>query len=566
MSWIFGYFGNIDSATKANVRRLFSESDILVEKDQVFIAAGGTTLNYNYFPELKTIALGFGIIDKNGDYKWMSNQDWKNAILNNAIKALEGHYLLVQWNDNEVKFLSDRVGLRTVYFLKKQNITVFSTNLELLTKLTDSVRINYFEFGAKWLLYNKFSFSHFIEGVEKLPPGTFAVVSPYGVKYTNSEFAANTIEKTGDDLIHQLIKLFRIQLQGRYKISFGLSGGLDSRFLLAILLKENIEFELHTFGYDDDPDVIIAKKVAHQLGLKINHIKSTYLFDKKFISEVLDYAASLELVESISTYLKLETLNNHYFKDKIIVDGALAEIARRQLLNKLVYFGKRELKNKNAEGIMKFFKASRPMFFKEAVYNEMYNGAIADIKRIFNLLPDFKDSTIEDFADMLVFKYKVPNGIALEQTRLDQFVLSFMPFGQMKTFNICQNIPVTAKINSKILYNYIDEYAPALAKIPLVKAGLTYPYNSSTIKSQLIRRYKSFFGIEKNLDKVNLYNSIKDYVLETLSEDKIKTYEHYDLEKVSEIVNGFYRGNLQYSDSLDWLYSFEIFRNKLNIN
>lgn len=566
MSWVFGYIGNLDASTKKLIQKFINSPEIICDRDELFIAGGGDTSTYHFLPELNSLALGFGILDEHTNYKWMNKQDWEHVILNNSLKTVEGHYLLIKWSKSDVCFISDPVGLRTVYFYKTKNVTFFSTKIKLITELIEYVEINFTEFGAKWLLYNKFSFSHFIEGLEKLPPGSVAVISLKGIEYTPTGYIAEKMENNTDDLIHQIIKLLRIKLNNGYKISFGLSGGLDSRFLLSILLKENIEFELHTFGYDDDPDVIIAKKVAQELGLKINHIKSKYLFDEEFISEVMDYASGIELVEPVSTYIKLETLNNQYFKDKIILDGALAEIARRQLLNKLVYFGKNELKNKNAEGILKYFTASRPVFFKKPFYDKMYKGAIQDLNRIFLELPDFKDSSVENFADLLVFKYKVPNGIGLEQARLDQFVLSLMPFGQMKTFDICQSIPVSAKTNSKILYNYIDEYAPVLAKIPLVKAGLTYPYKSSTIKAQLLRRYKSFFGIEKNLDKVNFYNSIKHIVLETLSEDKIKKYEPYDMDKVSEIVNGFYGGNPQYADSLDWLFSFEIFRNKLIIN
>lgn len=567
MSWIFGYYGSIDSRTKTLIKDIILKSDVIVNNPTYFIAAGGFTPNYKYFPDMKTIVLGFGIIDNGGAYKWMSEKDWTAVLSDNSNKnEIEGHYLILQWNDNECIFRSDPVGLRTIYFLKKKNATFFSTKIEYLTKLQESNKIIFFEFGAKWLLYNKFSFNHFIEGIDKLPPGSVAWVSKYGIQITQNKYDLDSTEKTGDELIQQLIKLLKIQNDNGYKISFGLSGGLDSRFLLAILLKENIDFELHTFGYNDDPDVVIAQKVANKLGLKLNHIKSKNLFDQKYILNVVDYSADIELVEPISTFLKLETLNNPYFKDKILIDGALAEIARRQLLNKLVYFGKGDLKKQNSEKLMKYFSSSRPFFFKQSVYEEMLKGAIYDIDQIFQDIQYFKKSSIENFADMIVYKYKVPNGIGLEQTRLDQFLVSFMPFGQMKTFNICQSIPVSSKTNSKILYNYIDAYAPALAKIPLVKAGLTYPYKSSTIKSQLIRKYKSFFGIEKNLDKVNFYNSIKHIVLQTLSEDKIKKYKPYDMKKVSEIVNGFYGGNRQYTDSLDWLFGFELYRKKLDLS
>ncbi len=56
------------------------------------------------------------------------------------------------------------------------------------------------------------------------------------------------------------------------RVGMGLSGGFDSRLMLAGMLAVGQAPELHVYGAVDDPDVIIAKQVARVCGLPIEHV------------------------------------------------------------------------------------------------------------------------------------------------------------------------------------------------------------------------------------------------------------------------------------------------------
>ncbi|MCJ7553311.1 MAG: hypothetical protein MUO34_05440 [Ignavibacteriaceae bacterium] len=94
---------------------------------------------------------------------------------------------------------------------------------------------------------------------------------------------------------------------------------------------------------------------------------------------------------------------------------------------------------------------------------------------------------------------------------------------------------------------------------------MIYPYSSSTIKAQLIRKIKQLFGSRYDNNKIFMLHSIKDYVFEILSEESLKNYGPYDLKIVEKIVRDFYNGGNELADDLDWLLSFEIFRKRLEI-
>ena len=56
------------------------------------------------------------------------------------------------------------------------------------------------------------------------------------------------------------------------KIDSALSGGLDSRLILAMLLKRSVRPRLHVYGRETDPDVKVAGRICHDLSLPLTHI------------------------------------------------------------------------------------------------------------------------------------------------------------------------------------------------------------------------------------------------------------------------------------------------------
>lgn len=54
-------------------------------------------------------------------------------------------------------------------------------------------------------------------------------------------------------------------------IDTALSGGYDSRLILALLFSQNIRPDIHVYGKDTDPDVVVAKRIAAGEGFPLKH-------------------------------------------------------------------------------------------------------------------------------------------------------------------------------------------------------------------------------------------------------------------------------------------------------
>lgn len=566
MSWIFGCKGIVnDQELRPGVP--FDKALFSFRSGNIFITAGGNPDSCFFSAEEKWIACGFGIIEMNNQKRMMTKENWSEYFHNQRHPVIEGHFIAINWNDNELHFHNDTLGLRTIYFHESASRIFFATDLNKLTSFIKSAAIDFKILGSRWHLFNQMSNESFIKNVRKLPPDSEATIKSNSLNILSKNFNYNIPGTTDENLYGSIRRYVNIKLPDRYSLSLGLSGGLDSRMLLAAMLKEKLNFKVHTFGYEDDQDAIVAIRIGRSLNLETQHIKYEPCYDDDFIVRLNKYCVDVQLAEAASSYIKLRVFEDEYFKNKILIDGALAEFARRQFMNRLLYRGRKFIFNKDYISISKLLTVHRTSIFSAEIQKDMNAGILEDIENIFSELPEVNKVGAENFVDLMVLKYRVPNYFGPEQSRLDNIIMSFMPFAQVKLILTSLGIPVKHRSDGKLFYKAIDEYYPPLKKIPLVKNGITYPYGSSTIKSFLITSVKKRFIKTSSYNyKVELFDSIEAYVRDIFADQKTQHYSIYDQTAVKKIISEYYSGKKDRVDELDWLYSFEIFRRKMNIS
>ncbi|NWF49602.1 MAG: hypothetical protein HXY49_03575 [Ignavibacteriaceae bacterium] len=567
MSWIFGYNGIITET----IQKKFDKFDTLPEKkilnERLILLAGGNHKTLFYSDSKNWIVSGVGIIADDSQIRLMSRDDWDKSFANRLLPELEGHFLFIYWNDEEIIFQSDQAGLRTIYFYQTETGIFFSTKLKLLSSLLPKTELDFYTFGSRWKLFNQFSHDSIIKDVKKLPPAGIAQIKNNKLYLKQNKVSSVISTKSPADLLQVIEKHLKIIIPDELNLTLGLSGGLDSRFLFALMLKSKRDFLIHTFGSETDPDVLIAKRAAGVIRKNINFIQTSESISSDFLSKLLEYASVNELIEPVSSFQKLIVFENEYFRDKVIVDGALAEFARRQFLNRLLFKGKKLLMNKDSEGVISHLTLAKPEIFRKEYVLQMQEGIKQQLSDIFASHNNFIEYQPEQFLDQLIYDYRIPNYFGPEQSRLDEIVLSFMIFAQKNIFEICKHIPLQSKVNSRIFYNYLRENYPMLAKIPLIKGGISYQFGSSTIRSFIVTKLKKYFSNDFSSGaRIIFLNGLKEYCYEILSEREIKNYPPYDSDKIIKIRDGFYEGNLKLANDLDWLLSFELFRKGLKID
>jgi len=190
--------------------------------------------------------------------------------------ACRGHYAVILFKAGRLWLASDELGAYKIY--RNLEETLFSSSFSALrTSLLAAVPdvqglyeyvFNGATFGEKTLLRDvrQQRTGVFYSLQESGPP------SASGPAVRNVTAAHASIEDAADDYAERLRALFRTYVSSQKSFRTALSGGYDSRLILALLLDAGIDPGLYVYGTEHDPDVVVAKEIARGEGLRLRHV------------------------------------------------------------------------------------------------------------------------------------------------------------------------------------------------------------------------------------------------------------------------------------------------------
>ena len=555
MSWIFGCFGNRE-------RLQINSPEIPVHSFQssnLILYAGGNNQTVFYkSDELNSscwASAGVGLKQSGDGYKNLDTNDWDNYLSPKEVNLSEvnGHFVALKYIDDELKFLTDQLGLREIFLVKLTEGWGFTTRIDWLKYFIDP-EIDFQEFGASWLLQNQISRNSIIKNVKRLVCAN-ATIKNNTLKVEENHWKPDFEIGGGNENFDSTLKQFL--LLGDKKISLSLSGGLDSRLLLSYLISKNPAlWEAHTFGDPNHPDSKIASDLLKAVNLENRIINEILPSEVQTIEILKSYSVRSIVTNPISSILNLRFYNLIRDENKIIIDGGFGEIWRREFANKLLLLGNKALLDNDSKKIFRLLEHSKPNIFSEDIFDEMQRGTITQIDNLFKELPDLKSISLGRWVDLFSLKTRLANYYAPEQARVDDHVISFMPFVQKDLLKILFSLSNDDKKNGKLFKELIKQNSSQLTKIPLVKGSMTHPFNLSSLNARLYSRIKNKIGRYYKSDKPGeLFYLVKEFVLDLLHSSQVQNCEIYERKKIELLGNGF-----KFNSELDWFLSFEFFR------
>ena len=571
MSFFLGIYGSYSKKEESFILSKFSLHHLIKESNFILGFDGiPETLRVNVDTKKGFVVCGIGISAEGN--KILNTDDWKIILSNTSsnIAKLNGHFAAVSFAENKIILFNDTLGLREIYYFKNKNVIYFSTRLDFLSQLTRNNDPNIKTLSSSWLLTNHFGYGSLVKNIERLAPGGLLeiVEDNFSVSNPNSyrpEFA-NSFE---DHNIKSILeKLTLLPSKENKNLSLALSGGMDSRVLLAFLLINQGTFSVHTFGDMQQPDAIIAKRISDSY--KIQH----YFFKNEIpqIKLLIDYLKNM-IGQTLLTMPASETLHmkNHsavYSQNKFIIDGGYGEILRREVLNKVLLLDKEAVVHKDFAKLIPHLHSRRADIFKDEIVADMKIYLIDELETACAALPDSMTIGVEHWLDFFAIKLKCPNVNGPGQSAMDALAPGYMPFTQKILLDAGFLLSASSKKNGKIFKAILSENNLNLTKFPLVKNQITYTYGSSSLFARTFVRIKKQLGnVYEDPTRVIMLNLLEEYFHDLINSTEFHRCELYDLDKIKNIVNGYYSGNKSYSDQLDWLLTFELWRQSLiNVN
>lgn len=580
MSWILGFLNRCTFASNrlARIRLIHPRPIYSIERDTFYLAAGGipeTCLCGSFRETFENnfngwFVVGLGMMKNSENCRFVSAIEWQTILSSShpELTQIEGYFVAIKWKSNQVQCFTDQLGLRTFFIAEADDGIMFSTRLDWIAKLKNGCKIDFDAFGAHWLTFNQLSYESLIQGVTRLGPGGVAACTSDSVQASHKPYMLDNTRKSHQSVYSTLQSFLSPQKDNDCSVALGLSGGLDSRTILAVLAaKPHQSFTLYVFGHPEHPDVRISKQIGERENFPLVHFNEPLPQAQICLPMLREYAGQTCAIGPASTILQARYYPQLYTQKKVVIDGGFGEIARRQFFNRILKRGQKALQSGNPSLIYPYLQVSRASIFTKEALKMMYKGTEKQIKSTWELMPAIRDIGKENFLDLLAIRTRLPNYYGFEQSRLDGEVMNYMPFAQTSLLQSVFDAPVNIRKNGKLFRQIIRQYYPSLANYPLVKDTTTYPFYFTTVPAWVWTKFKVKLGF-KFFDSTvfKFLNTLSELILDMVHSNEVKCYSAYDYQAIVKMVEDFYNGKIELAHEVDWWLSFEMWRRAINAN
>jgi len=555
MGWLVGYAGQLVPSTLA-----IKENVGIYElrERHIFAQVGGlleTCCSGKLESGAQFLVSGIGICDG----RILGANDWISRLSHSSVDltAIDGHFIVVRSNPEKVELFTDPLGVRTLYFRAGPGGVFFSTRLDWLASLTGPLKIDYVKFGAQWVLPNSINTSSVVKQVDRLGPGSVAVVKRGRLHLQSKPWSCAITQEDKTGLGFEQALQESLNVKGVYPWSLGLSGGLDSRVLCSI--GENIS--THIWGPPDHPDVQISSRLAQSQLIDQTYFQNQIPEVDRCIDLVRQRVGFTQVITPASASVERSAYGQLHAAGRGVIDGGFGEIARRQLINQVVF--RRMVCRDSPDVVLHFPATSKAAIFNPEIHNSMLSSAAEQLNSVWRSFPP--SMKIADKADLLSIKSRLPNFFGFEQNFLDNVCISYMPYAQPSVLKALFQVPLRLRWNGQLLRRIIQNHAPELSKYPLIKGTIVYPFGLGTISSYVYTLVKKRVMPTYHDPRPQAFVChMKEYILDTLRSDSVRHYAPYDQTKLQHIADTFSSGDIRFIPQLDWWLSFDLWRRGLS--
>jgi asparagine synthase (glutamine-hydrolysing) len=491
------------------------------------------------------------------------------------LEKLNGWFsgVLVDFRDGKSVLFNDRYGLNRIYYHENEDGFYFSSEAKSLLKILPSLRQldtaslgEFFSFGCTLEHRTLFSKVSLVPGGSMWTffPGQEVIKEPYFKR----EVWENQPLLSGEEYYEKLKETFaRIILRyfrGRERVAVSLTGGIDTRMIMAWAPSPPFKLPCYTFGgiYRNCADVKIARQVAKVCQQRHETISVT----RKFFSE----------------FPALAKKTVYYTDGAMDVSGAV-ELYVNRIAREIAPI---RLTGNYGDQVIRSVIGFKPNPLHEEVFDPDFVRFIrGGVVAYANIAQDRELS-------FLAFKQAPWYGysrLALERTQLTQRT----PYLDNDLVALAYQAPPDLARSIKLSLRLIAEGNPALARIPTDRGvlyrpvplvtGLKHSYQEVTFKADYAYDYgmpqwlarldhlfaplhleRMFLGRHKFYHfRIWYRNELSKYVKGILLDSRTLARPYLNGRRLEEIVNSHIKGNRNYTEEIHWVLTSELIQRQL---
>lgn len=425
------------------------------------------------------------------------------------------HFAIYDKRENQIKLFSDKFGLQPLYFSILKEGIIFAAEVKAILKERDVSKNPDYQSFADFLYYGQIlGQKTLFQDIKLLAPGSILTFDLANKKSTMTKywrltniFAENgryNPKVTKEDVVSLLVKSIKARSTHKGILGLSLSGGLDSRAILAGLEKDSKGMHTYTLGIPGCADQKLADRMA-MVG-KTNH--EFIELDKKYLKDFQSMAYNMIRLSDgmYHPHESTEMLALEYFKSarfKILLRGHGGEIAKAALaypvmVNPQVYACS------NGKEILDYIFNITNIVIRDNVPDKLFTSFF------YEQTKDAARQSLEEScgevseilapADVCIYYYinehirrQVVASLEIFRTQIEVR----MPYVDEEYMEVLLQLPVSQRNRGEIHFDLIKRCMPELIKIPDSNTGA--PLDSGPMRLLLLDKFNSLmkkFGVK----------------------------------------------------------------------
>lgn len=556
MSWIYGFLHKEQEHAPATALR---ETLAEYHSPALDIFAGGhrqTLQSFDYPGKkgVKVFVMGNPILRSGDDYRYPAAEDWTDLLASEAkLQAMDGHWLLLIANRQGVVAYNDSLCKRSLYIHEDESRIFFTSDLELLRQVCRP-SLDMHLFGAYWhsifpplVATSSFAPTHksCYKDVQMLGTGGKAEITRSGLKMSLKLWNPNTQPM---DLEQRVANMTLLPFRAGRKVTIGLSGGMDIRPLLAIILGAKQQVSAVHTGSDRISDYRVAASIAKHLRIPF-----------RFLSPE-DYGGGWDQACQylVRRGLGFNPANNDsegYYpiinKDcDVFMTGYFGELYRFRFLPAYLASTVKS-RRMNYHALARIFYRDPPSFFVPDARRQMQQGYWSELKENAALMPPSKDMPNTMWLHLFLLRYGLRRIIMPGMSWLDTLLVDHMPWLQSSIISGHWSYGFVRQLNEGLHRRLVKRHCPALEVFPISLGDVSAPYSTRQIpmKIKTWLHYKGKPLLDLNRNSIFMREN-KAHILELRQDSATRDDPAIDQKRLDEIINGFYNGDNSQANAL----------------
>lgn len=501
-------------------------------------------------------------------------------------EKLDGDFnvLIADVTAERFTLINDIFGLRYLFYYNDPNIFIFAPEIEAILQYHGVNReLNYGSisdyFYFRTMIMNNTFFNH----INLMPPASILKVnSRHEIelkRYWYPNYQEDRENVNYDDFIEEGYELWKNaihkRIKGKKKIAIPLTGGLDSRLLVAFTLMKNDNIYTFTHGDKGIDEHRIAKEVVKRLCLPNYRL---YEFSGDSLAKNIEEAVRLKGGMTPYGSLLLEPAKEFSNNYDVYLNGSFA----MGLSFTTHYFKEDEINKRfiEQEKIKRISERCGEKYFGHLVQKQLSNEFLSqiimfkgnNIKEGLREFEDYSDSFHKEKDLFLIQTLKRRAGVGIDTWRY--FVNDVLPLADYDLFEFYLRFPSKYKINREFHFDIIRKKFPELAAIEYQRTGVNLfskPGNITIFQRTKIPLIKYYIG-RLSHGKVNIIDKttwdngdiwyrkskkLQDFIQDILLDETTRKRGFYNINQIERLLKKEKEGG-QYFKTILMLAEFEI--------